>query len=619
MKPSLLSFDADGFYLNGEPFRILAGEIHYFRSMPSDWERRLLSARDFGLNTIVTYVPWNSHEPSEGHFCFENELDLAAFLTLCKRLGLYVLLRPSPYICSEWELGGLPARLLADRSMTLRSSDPAYLSAVRRYYDRLVPEFLPYLSTRGGPILAVAVENEYGSYACDDEYLCALAAMLRERGVDVPLYTTDGQAPQMLTFGREKTGGFVGVNYRGTQGAGSSALAAVRAYAKDSPLFVGEFWAGRSMHWGEPYTPRDASDTAEAFREALAMGASGSFYMFSGGTNFGFMGGANFGRSYSPREGTPDRYIPMATSYDVDALLDEAGYPTEKYFLCRDVLDDFLGKPRRPHTAPEHKTQALTVPLTECAELFSSLDALTTHRERTHRPRPMEDFGESYGLILYTTTLPAFTEGAYNLEPHRYRDRVTLFADGEYFATFLRDRGLTRRAAGVGLFRGGPALVPTGKERRIDALCENLGRINHGRLIPEERKGMEEALTYVDSMLFGYETRTLPLDDLTGLTLAEGLPRPDIPCFLRARFDAEAGVDTYVLTEGLGHGYLFVNGKNLGRYDEAGPQKTLYLPGALLRERDNELIVLDLAPRGGGVTLSLLDHAVLTGEGQALT
>ena len=264
-----LTFDKNSFYLDGKPFRIIAGDIHYFRIHQNDWAKRLDLAVDFGLNTIQTYVPWNAHEPKKGVFNFEGMLDIGAYLKLCQEKGLKVLLRPSPYICSEWELGGLPSRLLKDREMAIRSSDPKYLKEVKEYYDRLIPEFLPYLATNGGPIIAVAIENEYGSYGNDHEYMNALADMLRDGGVDVPFYTTDGDRNYMLTFGRQSKTDFFGVNYRAAVGTSEHAAKCARENGDDMPFFVGEFWAGRSMHWGEPFYHRPPSQTSKGFKEAL--------------------------------------------------------------------------------------------------------------------------------------------------------------------------------------------------------------------------------------------------------------------------------------------------------------------------------------------------------------
>ena len=614
-----LTFDKNGFYLDEKPFRMIAGDIHYFRIHQNDWAKRLDLAVDFGLNTIQTYVPWNAHEPHPGVYNFEGMLNLGEYLHLCGEKGLKVLLRPSPYICSEWDLGGLPSWLLKDREMTIRSSDPTYLAYVKNYYDHLIPEFLPYLATNGGPIIAVAIENEYGSYGSDKKYLQAIADMLVEGGVDVPLYTTDGDRNYMLVFGRPDKDNFFGVNYRAHVGTSAPAERIARANGENMPFFVGEFWAGRSMHWGEPFKHRPPAQTSEGFKEALELGGNVCFYMFSGGTNFGFMGGGNVGASFSPRPGTPARYIPHTTSYDVDAPISEDGRPTEKYFLCRDVLDEYLGKEKRPHIAPEHPTQALTVELTKSAKLFDNLEALTEKRAFTASPKPMEYFDQNYGLIMYSTTLEAFEEGHMKLRPHKFRDRATMFVDGDWFATYMRDRSC-KAAEGVYISEDQKAaIVQKGTERKIDVLVENTGRINYGVFLPDERKGMEECLLYGSVKLFGYDTRTIPLEDLSALDWKENTSTDHMPCFFGGEFDAKSGVDTYVSFESFGHGYVWINGFNLGRYDSAGPQMTRYLPGHFLKDSGNEIIVLDIDPIGEKRTVELLDQEILEGESVELS
>lgn len=617
-----LTFDRDNFYLDGKPFRMIAGDIHYFRIHQNDWEKRLTLAKDFGLNTIQTYVPWNAHEPQKGVFNFEGMLNLGAFLKLCGEKGLKVLLRPSPYICSEWDLGGLPAWLLKDREMVIRSSDPEYLAHVKRYYERLIPEFLSYLATNGGPIIAVAIENEYGSYGNDHEYIDTVAEMLRECGVNVPFYTTDGDMPHMITFGRHKDD-FFGVNYRANKGTSQHAEMITRKMSESNPYFIGEFWAGRSMHWGEPFRHRPPSETSEGFREALELGGNVCFYMFSGGTNFGFMGGGNIGHSFRPRQGTPARFIPHTTSYDVDALISEDGRPTEKYFLCRDVLDEYLGREKRAWIIPEHRTQSITVELSEAAPLFDNLDALTETHATSFLPKPMEHYDQSYGLILYSTTLDGFKGHTGSLYPHNFRDRANLYVDGKWFATYMRDRGVIAaediQTTGSGDITKA-VIEGNGNSRKIDVLVENIGRINYGKELSDERKGIEGALLYGGAKLFGYDTRTIPLEDLSHLKWKVNESTTDhMPCFFKGRFDAESGVDTYVSFENFGHGYIWINGFNLGRYDCAGPQMTLYLPGHFLKDKDNELIVLDIDPTGDRTKIELLDHSILEGEGRELS
>lgn len=614
-----LTLDKNGFYLDGEPFRIISGDIHYFRIHRNDWEKRLRLAVDFGLNTVQTYVPWNAHEPSPGRFDFSGMLDLGEFLRLCGETGLKVLLRPSPYICSELDLGGLPAWLLKDRELIIRSSNKRYLDAVKRYYDRLIPEFLPYLATNGGPVIAVAVENEYGDYGNDAEYLKSLAAMLRERGVNVPLYTTDPAFEPQHSRGSCDECDFFGVNFRAKPGETKRALDILGSAAKGKPFFIGEFWAGRAMHWGEPFWHRPPSETAEALREALELNANINLYMFSGGTNFGPTGGANMGLSFSPRPKTPSRYIPQSTSYNADTMLGEDGEPTEKYFLCRDVLDEYFGREKRPHVVTKHRTQAAEIALTESAELFDNLDALTETREYSAVPKPMEDLGQSYGLTLYTTELSVSGSCKSALKPYEYCDRASVYVDKSFFASFLRDRGLTKTADGVSVYDEDPLFEPKKAKHRIDVLTENLGRTNWGKEMPSERKGLTECMLFMPAKLFGYEQRTLPLNDLSRIAWEKNERSDNSPRFFKGSFDAETGVDTYVSFEGFGHGYIYVNGFNIGRYDGAGPQLTLYLPGHLLKEKENEIIILDIAPKGKISSVSLIDHEMLEGEGEELS
>ncbi len=615
---SILTFDKNNFYIDDEPFRIIGGDIHYFRIYPNNWEHILDLAIDFGLNTIQTYVPWNAHEPKRNEFIFSGMLDLERYLKLCKEKGLKVLLRPSPYICSEWDLGGLPAWLLKDRDTVLRSSDPKYLAEIERYYDKLIPVFLPYLSTNGGPIIAICVENEYGSYGNDHHYLNALADMLWQRGVDVPLYTTDVAFSPMLNFGRANDDLFFGVNYRAKPETSAPAEKTSRNFGKDMPFFIGEFWAGRSMHWGEPFYHRPPEETSIAFKEALELGGNVCFYMFAGGTNFGFMGGANIAKSFSPKPGTPSRYIPHTTSYDVDALIKENGQPSKKYFLCRDVLDEYLGKEKRPHVYETPETQAISVSLSETADMFENLDALTQTKSFSVKPKPMEAYDQNYGLILYTTELNAFDKKV-SLNLSKYRDRANIYIENEYFATFLRDRGVTKTADGVIVSGSSLVFDQNGPKKKIDILIENIGRVNAGSKINDERKGLEDMVLCSKINLFGYETRTLPLNDLSHLEWNKKPHKEHSPCFFKGVFNAKRGIDTYVDISSLGHGYIWINGFNLGRYDSAGPQMTLYVPGELLNESNNEIIVLDIDPEGNRNCISFLTHEILEGDSTDLS
>ena len=568
---SRLNIEKSRLTLDGGDFYLAAGDIQYFRIFPDEWERRLSMMKDFGLTAVQTYCPWNLHEPREGEFDFSGLLDLGRFLELCDKLGLKVLLRPSPYICGEWDFGGLPWWLLKDRHMRYRCAHPEFMAKVAAYYKRLCREFVPYLSTNGGPIIAVCIENEYGSFGSDLDYLRFLADELCKNGVDVPLYQTDCSY-QGLCF-TKPLGVWQATNYRIES---ETAIPELRALQPDMPPFVGEYWSGRSVYWGESGKGREVAPIAEAYRKALDLGAFVSFYMFAGGTNFGFMNGSRVTRPFDGKGENSFRAI--TTSYDCDALISEDGRSTEKYYACRRELDEYLGKPVRSCRIPDPETQEITgVELTESASLFGNLDALS-EPVRAAEPLSFEELDCPFGFVLYSTTLPGGCDRELALTLTDVRDRAMIFIDGEYKGVFRRDCP-------------SPSIECRADfPHRLDILVENLGRTNTRPLFAEE-KGLFGEVKYGISRLYGFECRPLPLCDLSRLCYSgaeNGEPR-----FLRGRFKAKAGVPTNLLTRGLGKGVAFVNGFNLGRFWEAGPQETLYVPGGLLRD-ENEIVIFEL-------------------------
>ena len=600
MSREVFTLTKDGAFLNDVPFYPVIGDIHYFRIYPTDWKRRLLLARDFGINVIQTYVPWNLHEPKRGTFRFDGIRDLSAFLALAKSLDLRVFLRASPYICSEWDFGGLPGWLLRERDMEIRCMDERYISAVRDYYHVLCDVIRPHLSTNGGSVIAMAVENEYGSFGTDREYIRTIAEILRGEGMDVPLYTTDGDTYAMQFMGGME-GYWKGANFRAKAGSAAAPFATMQKIQPDLPFFCGEWWSGRAMHWDEPFSHREPENIAQGYAEALSTGGFIDFYMFGGGTNFGFMSGANDGTSFTPRPGTPSRYMPHMTSYDEDALLSENGVPTEKYFLCRDVLDRYLGNPPRPHTMPEYRTQAAVITLTETASLFDNLDALAETDVETIAPKPMEDFGQSLGFILYSVDVPGYVNpNAQQLHLKELHDRAVVFCDGEYQATFLRERR-----------EPDCRIQLNGCDRHFDVLVENAGRINFGAPMRDDRKGILGGIYLDYQKLFHIRTRTLPFDDLSGIRWQKSASvKANQPMFLRGTFAAESGIDTFADMRGFGDGFVVINGFNVGRYRACGPQHTLYIPGGLLKE-ENEIIVFDSCYAGTNRILPLIGESIL--------
>ncbi|WP_194923767.1 glycoside hydrolase family 35 protein [Catenulispora pinisilvae] len=583
---AVLDITDDGFALDGQPFRIIAGGLHYFRVHPAQWSDRLRKARLMGLNSIDTYVPWNLHERRRGTFDFSGILDLASFLDQAAAEGLHVLLRPGPYICGEWEGGGLPSWLLAEPDPALRSTNPAFFDAVEAYLDALLPIVLPRLGTRGGPIIAVQVENEYGAYGSDTAYLERLYEALTSRGIDVPLFTSDQP-------GDLAAGALPGVLATANFGSKATAsLAALRAQQPTGPLMCTEFWNGWFDAWGGVHAVRPAEDAGAALDEILQAGASVSFYMFHGGTNFGFLNGAN-------DKGT---YRATVTSYDYDAPLDEAGDVTEKYRRFRSIIGKYEALPEEEIPEAGPKLPPVAVALRGRAPLFApaSLAALGT-AQTADSPLTMERLGQDFGFVLYEARLPA--AGPVTLAFEQVADRAQVFVDGQPVGVLERERH-----EHVVSF-----VVPrAGAELRV--LVENQGRVNYGVKLAD-RKGLIGSVYLDDAVLTGWSSRPLPLDELSGLDFAEAETETETetkgavgavvgPCFHRGTFRVEQAADTYLHLDGWTKGVAWVNGFNLGRYWSRGPQGSLYVPGPVLREGENELVVLELhGSRGPTVEL----------------
>ncbi len=603
----LLTMDKDKLYLDGKEWYFAGGSFHYFRTLPGGWRRRLKLMRAFGLTAVQTYVPWNLHEPEKGRFDFSGRLDLGAFLGMCAEEGLYVFLRPSPYICAECDLGGLPYWLLNDRDCLFRTTDEPYFSHVRAYTERLAREFVPYLSTNGGPILAVALENEYGSFGMDRAYLRALQSLYVSLGVDVPLYTAGGGDAFKMYYG-----GFPDVWAGLDLGRGVPGEAKARKrFQPDTPVLVSEFWGGRAQQWGGRFMRQKPEAVAANYAEALAAGAYVNFYMFCGGTNFGFFSGANHGTFRGDVPNARERYIPFTTSYDVDAPVSEAGNATEKYRLCRAVLARARGMREEdlspiPEDAPVQAAGPVSFRESRCLFEPSVLDALTSTRTMSGNCRTMESLGQGYGWILYTTELYASDEGeSYELLIDGLHDRAYIRVDGEFRGMLTRDRDCEPVR-----FRS------TGRPIRIEILAENAGRVCYGYKMPAERCGITDCVRlnvfrsdgrpiYNKALMTNFENRTIPMtyeSAAAALRTAPSGPVPGVqPRLLRGVFSARADVDTFFRYDvpGLSSGCVFVNGFNVGRYRTVGPQFTLYVPGELLREGENEIVLFELqAPDG---------------------
>ncbi|NUW46097.1 glycoside hydrolase family 35 protein [Nonomuraea rhodomycinica] len=556
------------FRLHGTEFRLLSGAMHYFRVHPDQWSHRLAMIRAMGLNTVETYVPWNLHEARPGQYRRLDELD--RFLEAASRADLHAIVRPGPYICAEWENGGLPSWVTGH----LRTSDPAFLAHVDRWFEALLPRIAAHQITRGGNVLMVQVENEYGSYGTDTAYLRHLAGLMRSAGIDVPLFTADGPEDYTLTGGS-----LPGVLATATFGSDpAKAISALRRHRPDDPVVCMELWVGWFDHWGREHVTRDAAEAAAVLAELLEAGASVNIYMAHGGTNFGTWAGAN-------HDLETGAYLPTVTSYDYDAPISESGAPTEKYRLFRDVLTRYNPAPEPPPAPPV--LPAATVRLTESAALLPALTSLAEPPAVFPTPPAFEDLGLDHGLVLYRVEVPG-PRGSYPLIVDGLHDRAHVYVDGVHVAALDRERQSVEVS--------GPATV--------ELLVESLGRVNYGPRMGE-RKGVTGGIRHERQYLHQVTAQALPLGDLplggTGVIPFVPGPATVAPAFCRGFVPVDDPADTFLALPGWGHGYVWVNGFCLGRYSSAGPQRTLYVPGPLLRTGDNEFVVLELDEVGDPV------------------
>ena len=581
-----LTAGASGFALDGRPFQILSGEMHYPRIPREYWRDRFRKARAMGLNTISTYVFWNLHEPSPGRYDFSGQKDIVAFVRAAAAEGLHVIVRPGPYVCAEWDLGGYPAWLLADPGMVLRSTDVRFTKPAERWIARLGQELAPVVSARSGPVIAVQVENEYGSFDKDKAYLSwHRDALVRAGFGSVLLYTADGDVqlpngtlpdlPAVVNFG---TGG------------AENAFKRLAAFRPDGPLMTGEYWAGWFDQWGRRHSTTNAERQTRELAWMLERGYSVNLYMFHGGTTFGFMNGANIDNN---------RYLPQTTSYDYDAALSESGRLTPKYFAFRDVIARHLKTSLPAVPASEAPIAIPPFQLNPIAPLWALLDQGTS----TERPRSMESFGQSYGYILYRTTLRSPARG--DLVIRDVRDYAQVYLDGTLAGTIDRRLGHDRLTIDV------PSAAA-----RLDILVENSGRVNFNMPIREERKGITRAVLLNDKEITGWTVFTLPMPGPPAPVRAQPAAANAFEGagVYRGTFQLVTPGDTFLDTRGWGKGTVWINGHHLGRFWDIGPQQTMYVPGPWLRAGRNEIVVFSLT-RPARTTMAALTAPVFETPG----
>ncbi|XP_035121042.3 beta-galactosidase-1-like protein 3 isoform X3 [Callithrix jacchus] len=554
------------FTLEGHKFLIFGGSIHYFRVPREYWRDRLLKLKACGFNTVTTYVPWNLHEPERGRFDFSGNLDLEAFVLMASEIGLWVILRPGPYICSEIDLGGLPSWLLQDPQLLLRTTNKGFIEAVEKYFDHLIPRVIPLQYRQGGPVIAVQVENEYGSFNKDKKYMPYLHKAMLRRGIVELLLTSDVLATINL------------------QKLHWNTFSQLHKVQRDKPLLIMEYWVGWFDRWGDKHHVTDAKEIEHTVSEFIKYEISFNVYMFHGGTNFGFLNGATyFGK-----------HAGVVTSYDYDAVLTEAGDYTEKYFKLQKLFGSFsaIPLPRVPKLTPK-----AAYPPVRPSLYLRLWDVLAYLNEpvRSHQPINMENLpinngsGQSYGLVLYEKSI--CSGGRLCAHAH---DMAQVFLD-ETMIGILNENNQNLHIPELRVCR------------YLRILVENQGRVNFSWQIQNEQKGITGSVSINNSSLEGFTIYSLEMkmSFFERLRSAIWRPVPDShqgPAFYRGTLRAgPSPKDTFLSLLNWNYGFVFINGRNLGRYWNIGPQKTLYLPGAWLHPEDNEVILFEKMMSGSDI------------------
>lgn len=574
------------FLKDGKPFQYISGSIHYSRIPRYYWKDRLLKMYMTGLNAVQVYVPWNFHETVQGVHNFSGDRDLEHFLDLANQTGLLVILRPGPYICAEWEMGGLPAWLLEKPNIILRSADTDYLQAVSNWLTVLLPKIKPWLYVNGGNIITVQVENEYGSYyACDYNYMRHLRTLFRFfLGEDIVLFTTDGNTDKEMTCGTLE-GLYATVDF-GTENNISEAFNRQRRFEPRGPLVNSEFYTGWLDHWGDPHAVVDAQKVSRVLGQMLTMGANVNMYMFEGGTNFGYWNGADH----------DSRFRSVVTSYDYDAPLTEAGDPTEKLLAIRDVISQFREVPSGPMPPATPKFAYGFVTMKRVGTISDVLNTLSPLGPiKSQHPLTFEEMKQYYGYMLYRTTLPwDLSQPTPLISPlNGVHDRAYVSVNGVYQGLLERDTVLVMNVTG----RQGDTL---------DVFVENMGRVNFGSKI-NDYKGLLSNLILGKDVLSNWKIFPLDIDG----AIISGWPHSNSnkfvipprrepltgPAFYMGTLQPNGlAWDTFLKLYEWTKGQVWINGVNLGRYWPArGPQQTLYIPGPLLStNQPNNITVLEL-------------------------
>jgi len=551
------------FLLDGKPFQIISGEMHPARIPVDYWRHRIQMAKAMGCNTIAAYIFWNYQEPVEGIFDFETDNhNIARFVQICQEEKMWVLFRPGPYVCAEWELGGIPPYLLRIPDIKLRCRDSRYMVAAERYLSEMAKQIKPLLVTNGGPILMVQIENEYGSFGNDREYLEELRRIWLRNGCDVPFYTADGATPYMLEAGNID-GAAIGLD----SGSNEKDFEQAAKRNPNVPAFSSETYPGWLTHWGEKWARPDTTDLLREVRFLLETGRSFNYYVVHGGTNFGFTAGANSGGK---------GYEPDVTSYDYDAPINEQGQPTPKFWALRRLTSEFTGIVNEL-PAPVPVMEIPEIPMRAFTTVWDNLPVPVW----SVQPKPFEAYNQDYGFILYKTRLIGHKKGKLTITD--LHDYATIFLNGNYLGKLDRREGEKTIEL--------PATEE--KDPVLEILVEGMGRINFAQYLID-RKGITDRVTLNGMTLMNWDVYNLPFNDDFIKSLKPGVQNFKPGTFFRGTFVITSPADTFIDLSNYQKGIVWVNGHNLGRYWNIGPQYRLYCPGPWLKKGENEVVVFDM-------------------------
>lgn len=555
------------FLLDNKPFQIISGEMHYPRVPREVWRQRMKMAKAMGLNTIGTYVFWNLHEPQKGVFDFSGNNDIAEFVKIAREEGLWVILRPSPYVCAEWEFGGYPYWLEKEKGLIVRSKEAQYLTEYKKYIMQVGKQLAPLQINHGGNILMVQIENEYGSYGSDKEYLSINQQLFKEAGFDGLLYTCDPAADI-------KNGHLPGLlpAVNGIDDVKKVKAAIADNHQGKGPYFIAEWYPAWFDWWGTKHHTVPAEQFLTRLDSVLSAGISINMYMFHGGTTRGFMNGANY------KDGTP--YEPQISSYDYDAPLDEAGNPTEKFMKFREVIRKHLPAGQVLPDVPSPKP-TIIIPQINLSQTRSILDILPVPVKNA-APLTFEDLNQAYGFMLYRTTLSGGRSGVLKLS--ELRDYAIILINGKRAG--ILDRRLNQDSIAVTLPKG---MV------KLDILVENLGRINFGKYLLQNKKGITQGVNFSGKPLKGWQMYSLPFGHTNTINFTgNNTAGTDAPVVKKGSFMLKTVADTYLDMRKWGKGVVWINGHNLGRYWYVGPQQTVYVPAEWLKKGNNEILIFEL-------------------------